>query len=102
MEVPRLGAELEPQLPVYTTAIATQDPDHVCNLHHSSGQRWIPAPLSKARDWTHILMDISQIHFHCATMGTPKISLSHEDIKYNMASIINNILQFESWKKSRS
>ena len=36
MEVPRLGVELEPQLPAYyTTATATQDPSHVCDLHHS-------------------------------------------------------------------
>ena len=26
---------------------------------HSSEQCWIPDPLSKARDWTHILMDTS-------------------------------------------
>ena len=31
---------------------------------------WIPNPLSKAREWTLILMDTSQISFHCATMGT--------------------------------
>ena len=30
MEVPRLGAELELQLPAYTTAIATWDPNHIC------------------------------------------------------------------------
>ena len=32
MEVPRLGVELELQLPAYTTAIATQDPSHVWDL----------------------------------------------------------------------
>ena len=35
-EVPRLGVEPEQQLPAYTTAIATWDPSHICNLHHSS------------------------------------------------------------------
>ena len=35
MEVPRLGAELELELPAYTTAIAMPDPSCVCNLHHS-------------------------------------------------------------------
>ena len=35
MEVPRLGVESELQLPAYTTATATPDPSHVCNLHHS-------------------------------------------------------------------
>ena len=34
--VPRLGTELELQLPAYTTVTATQDPSRVCNLHHSS------------------------------------------------------------------
>ena len=35
------------------TAIAMQDPSHVCILHHSSQQGWILNPLSKARDQTH-------------------------------------------------
>ena len=34
----------------YTTAIATQDPVGICDLHYSSWQRWILNPLSKARD----------------------------------------------------
>ena len=38
MEVPRLGVELELQLPAYTTATATRDLSHVCELHHSSQQ----------------------------------------------------------------
>ena len=50
MEVPRLGVESELQLPAYTTAIATPDPSHVCDLHHSSQQCRILNPLSKARD----------------------------------------------------
>ena len=33
MKVPRLGVELELQLLAYTTATATQDLSHVCNLH---------------------------------------------------------------------
>ena len=32
-----------------------------------------PYPLSKARDWTCILMDASEIRFHWATTGTPVI-----------------------------
>ena len=32
-------------------------------LHHSSQQRWILNPLSKARDRTCILMDAGQIRF---------------------------------------
>ena len=50
MEVPRLGIELELQLPAYITATATWDPSRVCDLYHSSQQRRIPDPLSKARD----------------------------------------------------
>ena len=71
MEVPRLGVELEPQLLAYTTAIATQDLSHVCDLHHSSQQRWILDPLREARDRTQNLMVPSWIRFRCATMGTP-------------------------------
>ena len=61
MEVPRLGVELELQLPAYATATATQDLSRVCDLHHSSRQRWTVKPLSKARDQTCILMDANQI-----------------------------------------
>ena len=50
MEVPRLGVELELQPPAYARATATRDPSRVCNLHHSSWQRWTLNPLSKARD----------------------------------------------------
>ena len=61
MEVPRLGVESELELLAYTTATATQDPSHVCNLHHSSRHRRILNPLSKARDRTTNLMVPSQI-----------------------------------------
>ena len=71
MEVPRLGVESDLQLPVYTTATAMQDPSHICNLHHSSWQRWILNPLSTTRDRTHSLMDTSWVHFCRATTGTP-------------------------------
>ena len=50
MEVPRLGVELELLLPAYTTATATWDLSHICNLHHSSQQHRILNPLSRARD----------------------------------------------------
>ena len=61
MEVPRLGVESELQLLAYATATATQDPCHVCSLHHSLWQRQILNPLSNARDQTHLLMDTSQV-----------------------------------------
>ena len=56
IEVPRLGVELELPLLAYATTTATQDPSHVCDLHHSSREHWIPDPLSEARDRTCILM----------------------------------------------
>ena len=63
MEIPRLGVKLELQLPAFASATAIQNPSHICNLHHSSWQCWIPDPLSKARDRTCILMDTIQIRF---------------------------------------
>ena len=39
----------------------TQDPSHVCNLHHSSQQRQILNSLSEARDQTRILIDIGWV-----------------------------------------
>ena len=64
MEVPRLGVELELQMPGYTIATATWDPNCVCNPHHSSRQCQILNLLSGARDQTHIIMDSSQICCH--------------------------------------
>ena len=43
-------------------ATAMPDPSHVCNPHHSPRQRWIPNPLSKAKDRTLNLMVPSWIH----------------------------------------
>ena len=68
MEVPRLGVELELQLPA--TASARRDPSCVCSLLRSSWQCLIP-DLSEVRNPTPILMDTSQIHFCCATTGAP-------------------------------
>ena len=63
IEVPRQGVKSELQLPANTTAAATPDPSHVCNLHHSSRQCRITNLLTEARDRTCILMDISRIRF---------------------------------------
>jgi len=60
-EVPRLGVELELQLPAYTTATATLDLSHVCDLYHSSWQCQILNPLSKARNQTPALMDTGRV-----------------------------------------
>ena len=73
MEVPRLGIELELQLPACATAIATQDPSQVCDLYHSSQQHQILNPLSEARDLTLNLMVTSQDLFPLAITGTPEV-----------------------------
>ena len=56
MEVPRLGGEWELQLLAEARATAMQDPSLVSDLHHSSRQRRILNPQSKARDRTQNLM----------------------------------------------
>ena len=71
MEVPRLGVELELQLPAHTTATATHDWSHTCDLHHSSWQCRILNPLSESRDQTCIFLDTSRVCFHWATMKMP-------------------------------
>ena len=50
MEVPRLGVELELELPACTTASVMQDPSHVGDLHHGSRQCRILNPLNEARE----------------------------------------------------
>ena len=47
------------------------DQRRVCELYHSSQQRWMLNLLGEARDWTRNLMFPSRIRFYCATMGTP-------------------------------
>ena len=44
---PRLGVNSEPQPPAYATATAMPDLSHVCDLHHSSQQRWILNPRAR-------------------------------------------------------
>ena len=58
----------------YTTATATQDPSCICDLNHTSWQRRILNPLSKARDQTSNLMVPVGFVNHYATTGTPDVS----------------------------
>ena len=69
MEVPWWGVKSELQLQAYTTTTATQEPSHVCDLHHISWQRQIPNPMNGARE---LSPHTSRIHFHCARKGTPQ------------------------------
>ena len=81
IEVPRLGVESKLQLLACTTATATRALSCVCNLHHILRQRWIFNPPSEASDGILILMDASQIRFHCATTGTPPFAfLTSSDV----------------------
>ena len=70
LEVPRLGAESELQLLVYTTATATPDLSCICSLHHRSQQCRILNPLNKSRDRTRVLLDTHWAHWCRATRGT--------------------------------
>ena len=57
MEVLRTRVESELQLLVYTLAMATLDPNCICDLHHNRQQGRILTTLSEARDRTCILRD---------------------------------------------
>ena len=72
VEIPRLEVKLELQLPACAAATVTQDPSHICDLHHSSQQHQILNPLSEARDGTLILMDTSQVLNSLSHNGSSK------------------------------
>ena len=66
--------ESDLQMQAFATDIATVDPSHICGLHRSSQQCQIINPLSEARYWTGILMDLMDTSHACllwATMGSP-------------------------------
>ena len=91
MEVPKLEVKSELQLTGYTTATAVGDPSHVCDLYHNVWQRWVLNPLSKARSWTHILMDTTRVCFCWATMGTLQQHFWDIDASAKDVSIIHNV-----------
>ena len=90
MEVSRLGFWWK-QLLAYTTATAVQDLSRVCELCHSSWQSWISNSLIEARNWTCILMDTSQIHFHCTTWELWYVKIFYFTIGPRL--ILNTVLQ---------
>ena len=92
MEFPRLGVELELQLPAYATA--TPDLSCICNLYHSSGQCYIFNPLSRARDQTCTLMDTSWVCYHWDTTGTPQRVIFEEELQpqERVFSLINQLI----------
>ena len=57
MAVPRLGVKSKLQLQAYTTATATLDPSHICDVHQSLWQCSILNLPSEARDQTCLLAD---------------------------------------------
>ena len=57
MEIPRPEVKSELQLLAHTTARATPDLSHICDLCCNLEQHWILNPLGKTRDWTHILTE---------------------------------------------
>ena len=61
MDVPRLGVELELQLLDYTTATATPDQSHICDLRCGLRQHQILNLLREARDGIHILTDTRRV-----------------------------------------
>ena len=82
MEIPRLGVKAKLQLLAYTTATATPEPSHICELYHSYWQHQILNPLSEARHRTCTLMDTSPVHYSCATRAPPM-------------NLISNMLNFQ-------
>ena len=51
MEVPRRGVKLELQLQAYATAMATLDPSHICDLHHSLWQCQVSPEIKPISSW---------------------------------------------------
>ena len=69
MEIPRVGVDLELYLHAYTTATEKMEPSHSWDPHCSSQQHCILNPLSMVRDWTCVLIDISWVCYHWASIG---------------------------------
>ena len=89
MEVPRVGVELELELPAYTTA--TTDLSRICDLHHSSWQRQI---LNRARTRMEPVSSWLLVRFgpNHNRNYVPKVSiLNLLSIKYLIKNIVYEI-----------
>ena len=65
------GFQSRSRIGACATTTAMPDPSHICDLHHSSWQRWILNPPSEAKDHICFIVDTSQICFYWAMTGTP-------------------------------
>ena len=74
-------------------ATAMPDLSHICDPYHNSWQCQILNPLNDARDQTCVLMDPSQIHFCCATMGTPP-NVSYYEWGWAYFPVSTNVSKF--------
>ena len=85
----------------YTTASATPDPSHVCDLYWSSGQCQILNPTSEARNRTQVFMGTSQVRYCWVTMGTPITFLKYSLFNWSIYDLIFKNLTTDlqnSWK----
>ena len=71
LEVPRLA--VKPELQLQYPSHSNEGSEPSLQPTPQLRQCQIPNPLSKARDWTRILMDASWIYFCCATAGNPSV-----------------------------
>jgi len=95
---PRPGVTSELQLPAYTTGTATPDQRFVCDLHHSSWQRWILNPLSEAREGKCVPMDTSWIPNPMSHNGNSKrpflgraVSCLHSPVLFKISCISSSM-----------
>ena len=75
-EVPKPGVISELQLLAYTTTTPMHDPNHVCDLYHSSQPLLILNSLNEVRDRTCILMDTRQVLIPLSHDGKSLLLLS--------------------------
>jgi len=99
-KIPGLGVKSELQLQVYPTATATSDPNCLCDLC-STWQHRILNPLSKASDWTHLLMQAASGPLPTEPQQELPVYSSYKlskDSTKNMLELINHLLMLQDTK----